>query len=93
MRLASGDIVWVKGGVPSGSYNDVTLARSSFVLVLNEHERAAADDGYPDPHFVYPQQFPQYSGLLKEISQRHETLNNLVKRWGGGIEHTLSTSR
>ena len=60
MRLASGDIVWVKGGVPCGSYNDVTLARSSFVLVLDEHERAAADDGYPDPHFVYPQQFPQY---------------------------------
>lgn len=87
LSIYSRDVVWVHGGVPCGRFNDVTLARSSFVLALNENEMAAADDGYPDQHFVYPNQFPEHSALLKQISQRHETVNNLFKRW-----KVLSTS-
>jgi hypothetical protein len=39
------------------------------------------DDGYLDDNFQYPVAYPEQSGLLKAISQLHETFNNILKRW------------
>lgn len=81
LNIRTGQIVWAHGGVPCGRYSDLTLARSAFTEVLDDNEFAAADDGYPDENFQYPAAYPEKSGLLKAISQRHETVNNIFKRW------------
>lgn len=51
--------------------------RSHVEAILTE----ATDDGYVDPHFIYPRAHPPLSDELKAISQRHETMNKLIKTW------------
>ena len=63
-------------------YSDLWLARQLYLSFVEEGELTVADDGYQDPHFVYPVANPNLSGDLKSISQRHETVNKHIKTWG-----------
>ncbi len=79
--IRTGNIVWVHGGVPCGDFSDLTLARSMYLSFVDDGELTVADDGYVDPHFIYPRGYPQLSIQLKAISQRHETINKHIKTW------------
>jgi hypothetical protein len=53
--IATGDIVWVNGGVPCGFNVDLTLARKKIVRQLSIGEYALGHDGYRDPiYFLRP---------------------------------------
>ena len=43
MALGCSKIVWWNGGVPAGANPDLVLARSAFINVLVDGEKAAAD--------------------------------------------------
>jgi hypothetical protein len=76
------DLVWVFCGYPRGIYNDLSSARVNCVSQLLPGERTLADDGYQDMnHFIYPAGYPDLAARLKSIAQRHETVNNLCRRW------------
>jgi hypothetical protein len=82
INLRTGIMVWVFGGVPCGEYNDLGLSRLSYVEQLRPGELTVTDDGYNDGnYFMFPRAYPDYAHELKAIAQRHETINNLFKRW------------
>lgn len=81
LSIRTGNIVWVHGGVPCGSYSDLVLARSCYLSFVDEGEFTVTDDGYQDAKFIYPMAYPERSAELKIISQRHETVNKLLKAW------------
>lgn len=61
---------------------DLGLSRLSYVEQLRPGELTVADDGYNDGnYFMFPRAYPDYAHELKAIAQRHETINNLFKRW------------
>ena len=80
--IKTGEIVWVHGGVPCGSYSDLRLAREAYVQMVEAHEKTIADDGYKDRrYFIYPSLRPECGAQLKSIMARHETLNHRLKEF------------
>ncbi|KAI8804264.1 hypothetical protein BJ742DRAFT_825520 [Cladochytrium replicatum] len=64
--IRTGHIVWVNGGKLCGAWPDVKLARLAFTNALGRNEKALADKGYKDDHFIYPSRFKQL-GCLSQI--------------------------
>lgn len=71
--------MWVHGGHPCGLYPDLKLSREAFVPSLKAGERAMADKGYKDPHFILPN--PRIQQQHDLIMSRHETLNRRMKQF------------
>ena len=74
ISIYSGLVVWVNGGVPCGSWSDLRLARSSFVLQLDPNEKVLADSGYRDHRF-----FLNDDPMHWIIMARHETIHAKIK--------------
>ena len=68
--------MWVNGSVPCGSWSDLRLARSAFVLELGQNEKVLADSGYRDPRFFRHQDEDQSHWI---ILARQETINARLK--------------
>lgn len=83
LNIRTCDLVWVFGGfLVCGSLTDLGLARELYVNQVEPGEMTLADDGYNDiNYFIYPAAYPHLGRELKAIAQRHETVNNLLKRW------------
>lgn len=79
LNIRTGDIVWVNGGLPCGSYSDLKLAREEFVPSLAVGEKALADRTYQDHHFINSRMYPETAAIQKKILARHETVNSRLK--------------
>jgi DDE superfamily endonuclease len=80
--IKTGKIVWAFGGVPCGAFTDLRLARHLFVDSLKDGERALADRGYRDFHFITPYGVDLIPAVRqKEIMARHETVNRRLKQF------------
>lgn len=78
--IHTGHIVWAFGGMPCGDWPDLKLARHLFVEMLEEGEKALADEGYRDArYFVYP--VDGGSPEQKAVMARHETVNSRLKQF------------
>ena len=76
ISIYSGHIIWVNGSVPCGEWDDLSLARSSIIGYLDEHEMIMADSGYRDRGFFLNQ---NDSDLHFLVMARHETINSRIK--------------
>lgn len=82
LNFRTGDMVWLFGGYPCGRLNDLSLSREFYLTQILPGELTLADDGYNDMNFfMYPVAYPHLARELKAIAQRHETINNMFKRW------------
>lgn len=80
LNISTGGIVWAFGGFPCGKFPDISIARMQLVHHLKPGEYVVGDDGYRDPvFFIYPASNLLPERTLKEIAQRHETANRLLK--------------
>jgi hypothetical protein len=79
--IRTGHIVWVYSSYPCGEYPDLKLAREAFSHMLGQNEKAIADRGYRDIHFVTPYSCRTERSLrvLKHLLARHETVNKRFK--------------
>lgn len=72
--------MWAFGGFPCGATPDLTLARQSFVLHLEDREKALGDKGYNDPSvFILPNETNAVEH--KTIMARHETVNKRIRQF------------
>ena len=51
--IQTGNIVWYFGGYKAGKFNDLQLARQEFTSMLLPGEKAIADKGYSDAHYLF----------------------------------------
>ena len=83
--IQTGDIVWVHGPFPCGSWPDLKIFRSSLKYRLGPGEMVEADAGYPgEPRTVrVPRTYVSTTDrLAKERARaRHETVNKRLKQW------------
>lgn len=80
LSLCSGDIVWVYGSYPCGSYSDLRLARQAYVYQVYDGERTIADRGYPDPvFFILPNKVNRAQHRV--VLARHETVNKRLRQF------------
>jgi hypothetical protein len=82
LNIRRGDIVWIHGGLPCGTWSDLKLARSAYIHEINEGELTIADDTYRDAtYFIHPHAFPESIQLQSKIRARHETINRRFKQF------------
>lgn len=80
LNIQTGDIVWKHGGYPCGSYSDLRLARTAYVLSVDVGEKTLADKGYRDGiFFILPNDTNQT--FHKRIMNRHETVNRRIRQF------------
>jgi hypothetical protein len=85
--IQSGDIVWINGPFPAGSWNDITIFRQSLKSYLEDNERVEADDGYIGEHPKHvkcPKGFANQQKALRmqqRVRNRQETINKRFKDW------------
>ena len=48
--ILTGDIVWINGPYPCGSWPDINIFRDALITELEAGERVEADDGYIGEH-------------------------------------------
>ncbi|KAG9414550.1 hypothetical protein AC1031_007957 [Aphanomyces cochlioides] len=81
--IQTGRIVWAHGGVPCGTWPDLSLARSADCHAVNDGELTLADRGYADPRYFYtPTYYPETGSQQKQVMVRHETVNARLKQFG-----------
>ena len=81
--IQTGRIVWAHGGVPCGSWPDLSLARSAYTKAVAPNELTLADRGYSDTRYFYtPAHYPKTASQQKQIMARHETVNARLKQFG-----------
>ena len=82
-----GDLVWIQGPYPAGSFNDVKIFNKVLHHFLEPGERVEADNGYvacadkvkcPDN----PCNPPANERMQARVRSRHETINGRFKTWG-----------
>ena len=86
--IKSGDICWVNGPFPCGTYPDINIFRTGLKHYLDEDERVEADLGYigenpktcKTPGDLYSHD-PVYVQMKKRLSSRHETVNLRLKNF------------
>lgn len=81
VSLDSGDIVWVHGPYPCGSYPDVLIFRRGLKSVLEDGEFVLADKRYNENCCITPRTLssPINPALHEAFADRHETVNNRLK--------------
>lgn len=84
--MQTGDIVWVHGPFPCGSWPDLKIFRSKLKGKLGPGEMAEADNGYPgEPDKIrkpndYVSLFDR--NAKRRARARQETVNRRLKKWG-----------
>lgn len=87
ISIRSGDVVWIHGPFPCGSWPDITIFRNALKYELNDGEKVEADKGYRgEPECVC---VPNHNVFLNRVGRRqktlvrarHETLNKRLKQW------------
>jgi hypothetical protein len=81
--IRTGHIVWANGGVPCGSWSDLSLARSAYIHLVGAGEMTLADRGYTDELFFVNSRYqPESASRQKQIMARHVTVNSRLKQFG-----------
>ena len=87
ISICSGDVVWIHGPFPCGSWPDINIFRNALKNELGDGEKVEADLGYRgEPDFV---SVPDCNSFLNRVGRRqkalarsrHETLNKRLKQW------------
>ena len=83
ISLQRGDIVWVNGPYPCGTYPDLKIARGVIIHQLLPGEKIVADSGYRDRnYFDYPTGFNNPKMSMQQVARsRHETCNARFKNF------------
>jgi len=78
LNIRTGHIVWANGGYPCGEYSDLSIARQSYIFLVDDGELTMADKGYRDSkYFILPN--ANNAAVHKRIMSRHETVNKRLK--------------
>ena len=86
--ILTGDIVWINGPYPAGSYPDISIFRDGIMHHLDPFERVEADDGYigeAPRHVKCPMSFTHNKNneaMQSRVRRRQETVNKRFKDWG-----------
>lgn len=83
VSLQCGDVVWVNGPFPCGSYPDLKIARLMVVHKLLPNEKIVADSGYRDrSYFDIPTGLNNPKQRMQQVARsRHETVNARFKKF------------
>jgi len=93
--IRSGEIVWINGPCPAGSWPDLRIARDWLIYALQDGEMVLADGGYHDGcgFFETPNGNNDGDQYMKALVRaRHETINRRFKQWsilGSRYRHSL----
>jgi len=82
--IQTGEIVWISGPYPAGSWPDLRIARDWIIYEIEEGEMILADGGHCDGHqfFMTPNGQNDDDQHMKAIARaRHETINRRFKQW------------
>ena len=83
VTLDTGDIVWVHGPYPCGSFPDILIFRNGMKKVLDDGEKVLGDKGYRDQRCINPATpttlISEY--LHEMLANRHETVNKRLKQF------------
>ena len=85
--ILSGDICWISGPYPAGSWPDINIFRNGLKTYLEPYERVEADDGYladAPTHVRCPKDVttkPERKKMMAIVRMRHETMNRRLKQW------------
>ena len=85
--IEKGELAWLNGPFPAGSWADITIFRHMLMHQLDENERVEADDGYigEAPRKVKcPASFAnpiENEAMQACVRHRHETVNGRMKQW------------
>lgn len=84
--IQTGDIVWINGPYPCGSYPDLKIFRLKLKNMLLPGEMVEADLGYRGERNTVrtPNDFVSMSDKKAKTRarSRHETINGRLKNWG-----------
>ena len=81
--LQSGNICWVNGPFPAGSWPDLKIFKSKLVNRLGPNEKVEADCGYRHHKCRMPGEFVSLSDKrAKKARARHETVNARLRQFG-----------
>ena len=87
VSILGGDLVWIQGPYPAGTFNDIKIFNKVLGHFLEPGERVEADNGYvgaadkikcPDN----PCNPVANKGKQSRVRSRHETINGRFKTWG-----------
>ena len=87
ISIQGGDIVWINGPFPCGSWPDIKIFRERLMHALPQGEKAEADMGYRgEPTKIdLPEENIFGSNIQREakalVRSRHETCNRRFKQW------------
>ena len=86
IAIQSGDLAWVHGPFPCGSFTDLAIFRLGLKNILLEGERVEANAGYSgddrsDGPFDYCYSEVQYRAKFT-VRARHEVVNKRFKQFG-----------
>jgi len=89
VSLKKGDIVWIHGPFPCGSWPDISIFRCCLKTFLEENERVEVDNGYKGEDPISCKTPGGISTLIDDriiernrIRARHETVNARLKSFG-----------
>ena len=81
--IQTGEIVWVNGPYPCGSWPDLRIARDKIIYLVDQDEKILADGGYQDGEdgfFETPTGHNNPDQVMKQLARaRHETVNRRFK--------------
>jgi len=84
--IQTGDIVWINGPFPCGSWPDVNIFRRNLIHMLLPGEKVEADKGYRGhPNYIRtPGMAVSQADLWAKKNARghHEHVNKRFKQWG-----------
>ncbi len=86
ISLQLGNIVWIHGPYPCGSWPDIKIFRDCLRTYLDENERVEADDGYCGDAPRYCKTPTDFCSIAEDVDKyrnrlraRHETVNKRLK--------------
>ena len=87
VSILGGDLVWIQGPYPAGSFNDVKIFNKVLRHWLDPGECVKADNGYVGcadkvkcPY--NPCNPPANERMQSRVRSRHKTINGRFKSWG-----------
>ena len=95
--ILTGDIVWIHGPFPCGSYPDISIFHDSLLSHLAPYEQVEADDGYigESPQYIKcPKSFtnPEETQYMQQrIRNRQETVSGAKRNEQGRYSIAVST--
>ena len=82
LAIEDGNLVWVHGPFPCGSYPDLKTFEVGMARLLDPGEKVAADGTYWDERCIIFDNIPSnYRKLFSDIRARHETVNGRFKNF------------